>query len=124
MRNVENGFEMMPSAELHNNKISLYLNDDLPEAGFYELLQNDSVKSVLAWNESRIESQMDFAGKLDVEKAFKQAGLNVAAVLDAADFATNDLVDAMAHQSSIWKWFVLMALLALLGEVLVLRLWK
>lgn len=124
MRNVENGFEMMPSAELHNNKISLYLNDDLPEAGFYELLQNDSVKSILAWNESRIESHMDFAGKLDVEKAFKQAGLNVAAVLDAADFATNDLVDAMAHQSSIWKWFVLMALLALLGEVLVLRLWK
>lgn len=124
LRNVENGFEMMPSSELHANKISLYLNDDLPEAGFYELLQNDSVKSVLAWNDNRIESRMDFVGKPDVEKAFRQAGLNVAAVLDAADFATNDLVDAMAHQSSIWKWFVLMALLALLGEVLVLRLWK
>ena len=124
MRNLENGFEMMPASELHNNKINLYLNDDLPEAGFYELLQNDSVKSVIAWNENRIESHMDFVGKQDVEKAFKQVGLNVAAVLDASDFATNDLVDAMAHQSSIWKWFVLIALLALLGEVAVLRLWK
>ena len=124
MRNLENGFEMMPASELHNNKISLYLNDDLPEAGFYELLQNDSVKSVIAWNENRIESHMDFVGKQDVEKAFKQAGLNVAAVLEASDFATNDLVDAMAHQSSIWKWLVLIALLALLGEVAVLRLWK
>ena len=124
IRNVENGFEMMPSSELHNNRISLCLNDELPEAGFYELLQNDSVKSVIAWNENRIESHMDFVEKTDVEKAFKQAGLNVVAVLDAADFATNDLVDAMAHQSSIWKWFVLVALLALLGEVAVLRLWK
>lgn len=124
LRNVENGFEMMPSSELHNNKISLYLNDDLPEAGFYELLQNDSVKSVLAWNDSRIESRMDFVEKTDVEKAFEQAGLNVAAVLNASDFATSDLVDAMAHKSSIWKWFVLIALLSLLAEVCVLRIWK
>lgn len=124
MRNVENGFEMMPSAELHNSKISLYLNDDLPKAGFYELLQNDSVKSVLAWNENRIESHMDFIEKTDVEKAFKQAGLNVVGVLDAADFATSDLLNVMAHQSSVWKWFVLIAFLALLSEVSVLRLWK
>lgn len=124
LRNVENGFEMMPSSELHANKISLYLNDDLQEAGFYELLQNDSVQSVVAFNENRIESHMDFTDPSDVEKSFRQAGLNVAAVLNPADFAANGLVDAMAHQSSIWKWFALIALLALLGEVAVLRLWK
>lgn len=124
LRNVENGFEMMPSSELHANKISLYLNDDLQEAGFYELLQNDSVQSVVAFNENRIESHMDFTDPSDVEKSFRQAGLNVAAVLNPADFAANSLVDAMAHQSSIWKWFALIALLALLGEVAVLRLWK
>jgi len=48
----------------------------------------------------------------------------VAAVLDTADFATADLVESMAHQSSQWKLFALIALLALLGEIAVLRFWK
>ena len=46
------------------------------------------------------------------------------AVLDVDDFSGNDLMQAMARQSSIWKCFVLLALLALAGEVAVLRFWK
>ena len=67
---------------------------------------------------------MDFADRSAIEPAFKKAGFNVAAVLDTSDFATADLVEAMAHQSELWKWFALMALLALLGEIAVLRFWK
>ena len=95
-----------------------------PNAGFYDLLVNDTVNRVTAWNESRVESKMVFADRDDIEPRFKKAGFNVAAVLDTSDFATADLVEAMAHQSSHWKLFALIALLALLGEILVLRFWK
>ena len=67
---------------------------------------------------------MDFAERDDIEPQFKKAGFNVAAVFDTSDFATAELVEAMAHQSSQWKLFALIALLALLGEILVLRFWK
>ena len=117
-------FELMPASEVRNGKVYLYLNDNLPAAGFYDLLVNDSVNRVTAWNESRVESEMDFLDRDEVSKAFDQAGFNVAAVLDTSDFANADLVEAMAHQSSHWKIFALIALLALLGEVLVLRFWK
>ena len=122
--NSERSFEQMPASEVRNGKVYLYLNDNLPSAGFYDLLVNDSVNRVTAWNESRVESRMDFVDRDEVSKAFAKAGFDVAAVLDTSDFATADLVEAMAHQSSQWKLFALIALLALLGEIAVLRFWK
>ncbi len=122
--NAERTFELMPASEVRNGKVYLYLNDNLPESGFYDLLVNDTLNRVTAWNESRIESKMVFADRNDIEPQFKKADFNVAAVLDTSDFATADLVEAMAHQSSQWKLFALIALLALLGEIAVLRFWK
>ena len=122
--NAERTFELMPASEVRNGKVYLYLNDNLPESGFYDLLVNDTLNRVTAWNESRIESKMVFADRNDIEPQFKKAGFDVAAVLDTSDFATADLVEAMAHQSSQWKLFALVALLALVGEIAVLRFWK
>ena len=122
--NFDRSFELMPASEVRNEKVYLYLNDNLPAAGFYDLLVNDSLNRVMAWNESRVESKMNFVERDEVEKTLTKAGFNVAAVLDTSDFATADLVEAMAHQSSQWKIFALIALLALLGEILVLRFWK
>ena len=122
--NEDRSFETMPASEMRANKLCLFFADNLPEAGFYELRQNDSLLRVMAWNEDRQESRMDFAAPSEIEETFKQSGLQVSAVLDVADFANDDLVQAMAHQSKLWRWFVLLALLALLGEVAVLRFWK
>lgn len=122
--NEDRSFELMPASDVRNGKVYLYLNDNLPEAGFYDLLVNDTLNRTTAWNESRVESRMDFAARDEIEPAFKKTGFDVVAVLDTTDFATSDLVEAMAHQSSLWKIFALIALLALLGEIAVLRFWK
>lgn len=124
LRNNDATFEMMPSQEVRNNRVCLFIHDDLPTAGFYDLVMQDSVCHVLAWNDSRSESELRFADKAEIVKAFRNVGLEVMAVLDADDFANHDMVEAMAKKSSIWKWFVLLALLALAGEIAVLRFWK
>ena len=79
-----------------------------------------STLRVMAWNDSRLESELDFCSQDQVEQAFREAGLGVGAVLEASDFARHDLMQAIAHRSTLWRWFVLLALLALVGEVLVL----
>ena len=124
IRNEDGSFEMMPSHEVRNNRMCVYFQDDLPEAGCYSLVINDSVRSVMAWNDSRLESDMHFVDKEDIGKVFENHGLEVAAVLDPDAFTNHDLVEAMARKSSMWRWLVLLALLALAGEVAVLRFWK
>ena len=124
VRNEDGSFMMMPAHEIRNNRMIVFFHDDLPEAGFYELAMHDSVYHVMAWNDSRVESELDFADSETVAKAFKEAGFDAVTVLRADDFANRDVVLAMARQSSIWKWFVLLALIALAAEVTMLRFWK
>ena len=117
-------FDALPSYETRNNRLFVYLGGDLQEAGFYDLVVNDSVRHVMAWNDSRLESEMEFYSQDQVEQAFREAGLAVEAVFEVGDFAHHDLMQAVARKSIWWRWFVLLALLVLVGEVAVLRFWK
>ena len=124
IRNEDGSFELMPAHELRNNRVCVFFQDEIPASGFYELRKMDTVCHLMAWNDSRLESEMDFANSTGLKAAFEKAGLPVLAVMAPDEFAGHDLMEAMAKKSTLWKWWVLVALLALLGEVAVLRFWK
>lgn len=124
IRNEDGSFEMMPAHELRNNRVCVFFQDEIPTAGFYELRKMDTLCHVMAWNDSRRESELRFADAKELKEAFAKAGLPVLAVMSADEFAGHDLMEAMAKKSGQWKWWVLLALLALAGEVAVLRFWK
>ena len=88
--------------------------DELPElgeAGFYEVTQTDSVRHLMAWNDSRLESDLKAADDATIERLFKDAGMEMTASTDT-------------QKSTLWRWLVLLALVAVLGEIAVLRFWK
>ena len=89
----------------------LFPDDEMPEAGFHEVASADSVKRVTAWNDSRMESEMAFADDASIERLFEDAGLEISTV-------------AEARKSNLWRWLVLLALLAVIGEILILKYWK
>ena len=123
LRSEDGSFEVSPARELRNNRVTVFFQDDLPEAGFYDLVI-DTVWKVLAWNDSRLESEVDVVDNETIERRFKEVGADVAAVLDVDAFQGNDLVQAMARKSTLWRWLVLLALVAVLGEIAVLRFWR
>nr|MCR5014503.1 hypothetical protein [Bacteroidales bacterium] len=124
IRNEDGSFELMPAHELRNGRVCVFFMDEFPEAGFYELRKMDTVCHLMAWNDSRLESDMDFADEATLEAGFEEAGLPVLAVMAPEEFNGNDLVEAMAKKSTLWKLWALIALLALAGEVAVLRFWR
>lgn len=124
VREPNSSFEMIPSVEMRNNKVVLFLDEDLPTSGFYDVCKGDVVLMKTAWNDSREESRMSF---LDAEKALKilkDNGLNVASVIKDDDFSSDAVIDSLTGKSSLWKYFIIISLLAMLIEILVLRFWK
>ncbi|MCR5645900.1 MAG: BatA domain-containing protein [Bacteroidales bacterium] len=85
--------------------------EEITEAGFYEQTTADSVVKVQAWNDSRLESDMRFVDDETIASQFKAAGLEMSG-------------ETEAQKSSLWRWLVLLALLAVIAEISVLRFWK
>ena len=88
-----------------------FYNDEMPEAGFYEQVSVDSVVQVQAWNDSRLESDMHYVYDEAIQSQLKDAGVIVSST-------------AEAQKSTLWRWLVILALIAVIGEISVLRFWK
>lgn len=121
----ENGlFEMYPVVEMKGNKTLMYFFEDLPSSGFYDIYKNGTYISTVAWNDDRKESQMSFYDKDEMLKLFADNRLNILATIDYDDISSGDITDVIVKESKIWKLFVIIALAALLIEILILRFWK
>jgi hypothetical protein len=120
-------FEMLPLVEKRNNLNYLYFFEDLPASGFYDIYKNDSYVRTVAWNDSREESKMTFCEKEELQKLLKDKKLNVLAMIDIVDtnnYRSGDALEVIVNEAAIWKVFILIALIALLIEILILRFWK
>ena len=120
-------FEMLPLVEKRNNLNYLYFFEDLPASGFYDIYKNDSYVKTVAWNDSREESEMSFCEKDELQKLLKDKKLNVLAMIDVVEtkhYESGDALEVIVNDAAIWKVFVVIALIALLIEILILRFWK
>ena len=124
----ENGmYEIFPIVENRNNINYLYFFEDLPSSGFYDIYKNEEYVKTVAWNDNRDESKMSFYDKEELSELLKDNNLNVfmmVSPVEAQGRASDDVVENIVNQSSLWKVFVVIALMALLMEILILRFWK
>ncbi|MGN0032259.1 MAG: BatA domain-containing protein [Candidatus Limimorpha sp.] len=124
IKEANTSFEMIPNVEMRNNKTMLFLSEELPNSGFYYVCKGNDVLIETAWNDSREESLMSFLDAEKVGEILKDNDLNVTSVINNVDFASDSSMDSLIGKSSLWKYFIVISLLAMLIEILVLRFWK
>ncbi len=79
---------------------------------------------LLAFNYQREESVMDFYDAEGLSEALEQAPLEFVQVMKAGEEDVHEVINTTLKQPAFWKLFIIFALLILLLEVLILRLWK
>ena len=122
---TDNGlYEMFPLIENRGGRNYLNFFEDLPSSGFYDIYKNDDFVKTVAWNDNRKESMMSFYDKEELNKLLKDSGLNILSMVDDDEMNSDDMMAVIVKGSSIWKIFVIVALIALLIEILILRFWK
>lgn len=111
---IQNSNEsFIPLQQIFNGKVKITCNDNPKTSGNYKVTSNNQNVTNLSFNYSRTESNLKNRGTLD--KNFKQES-SIAALLET--------VQANRTDSQIWKWFVLIALLFFIFEVLIQKLVK
>ena len=114
--------EFIPDQKTISSKVILGVNEGTREADFYSLYINpQEIIAKYAFNFDRKESDLQYFTKDDLAKNTNK-NLSVIDANEKANFT--DLVGERSQGISLWRWFIILALVALAIEQLLLRFWK
>ena len=114
--------EFIPEQKTIASRVVLGVGNVLKEAGFYNLyLDPQEVIRKFAFNFDRRESDLQYCSAEELA-SFQRANVSIISAGANADFT--DLVGERSQGISLWRWFVIMALIALAAEQLLIRFFK
>ena len=116
-------FEIMAEKIVRNNELFLTENNQVKEAGLYELLDADGkqVLQTLAFNYNRAESDVNLLEPEEIKNLFNDEGIKV---FEKSDIPLNTLIKQEENGKPLWRLFIWLALLFIAFEILLLRFWK
>ncbi|MBL7937535.1 MAG: BatA and WFA domain-containing protein [Bacteroidia bacterium] len=116
--------DVIPEHRSINNATTLFTQNQITEAGHYEVFENKSSIKDLAFNFDRKESDMNFMSQEDLQKQIDEKGLkNLSIILPNEKTLTNALQE-VNDGKKLWKLFLILALIFLVAEILIIRLFK
>jgi hypothetical protein len=119
--------EFIPNQKMQQGNLQMYVEGLVRTAGFYQLKDNqhnagiNGSQYVFAFNYNRKESEMKFNAPSDIKTL---AGSMDATVINPGNISLKKQVQELESGINVWKWFIWAALVFLLGETLITRLWK
>jgi hypothetical protein len=115
---VADKFEVIPEIRQSNGKTLLYTADQVKRSGFYDLRQADSLLSVIAFNDNRMESDMHYDEASDLNKIIDKQQINL---LDPAVDSMGSFVSAKNNGTELWKLCLILSVIFLAVEILLVR---
>jgi len=117
-------YSVIPGQSLKNGKLNISLDNINLQNGYYNLILNDSVISVFAFNYNRDESDMKFYNSNDINDLCEASSLKYYQILNPSDSNYTEVINALQKESDFWKLFIIFALSVIFMEILILRFWK
>ena len=116
--------DLIPEHRLVNNATTLFTQNQLTEAGQYEVVENTTVLKGLAFNFDRKESDMNFYTKEDLQKQIDEKNIKNMLVIEPNEKTLTNALQEAADGKKLWKLFLLLTLTCLLIEIVIIRLLK
>jgi len=117
---AKGGQTVIPDARQQEGSTELFISDQLQETGIYELKKQDSVLSVLAFNDNRKESDMSYLAATELKQLFPQAGN----IWQPGAASIKGQVTELNFGLQLWKLCIILALIFLAAEILLVRYYK
>jgi hypothetical protein len=108
---------IIPDVKQQEGSTLLYVSDQLQETGLYELKKQDSIVSVMAFNDNRSESDLSYYSPSDLNKIIPDKGN----VIAATKGSVKDIVSQADFGVQLWKLCIILALIFLAAEIVLTR---
>ena len=116
--------DVIPEHRLVNNANTIFTQNQIIDAGHYEVFENNTSIKDLAFNFDRKESDMNFTTADDLQKQFDEKGLKNISIIQPNEKTLKNALQEVNDGKKLWKLFLILALIFLAAEILIIRLFK
>jgi len=114
-------FEVIPDLRQNENLSQLYLADQVKESGNYQLVKNDSLITVLAFNDVGTESDMSYASDAQIREVFSNQKIDM---LNTDSGHLKNTIKSIERGTPLWKVCLILSLVFFAAEVFLIRFYK
>ena len=108
----------IPSQQVFQNKVKITTKEQPSEAGFYNIQRKKEINEIIAFNMPKEESILQF---LDISNLKDESNdINISSSISTAFQKMNKKNEVQW----LWKWFLALAIVSLLLEILILKFYK
>jgi hypothetical protein len=115
---VNSASSFIPQQQTYQNKVTITTKDNPTDAGFYHIIRKKDTLQTIAFNNPKEESLLQF---LDIN-TLKDTNSAINFSSSIEDFFINLNNKNEVHW--LWKWFLTLAIVSLLLEILILKFYK
>ncbi|NNC82346.1 MAG: hypothetical protein HKN79_02115 [Flavobacteriales bacterium] len=114
----------IPEQRILGAETYFYDRGQVESDGVYDILSEDEVVAQVAYNYDRSESRMEFISESEVSDELERNGILDFDFIDPSSLnSRSPLIDGLAGRS-LWREFLLLALLFLVIEIILLKFWR
>ena len=124
LKGEQPGFEIIPEHKYINSHLEVMFHNQIKQAGNYQLLADKKAVAAVSFNYDRNESRLDFFTFKELEHEIKDKQLTNFSLIESGKKHLGLLIKEINQGIRLWKLFVILAMIFLLGEVVLIRLWK
>jgi hypothetical protein len=121
LKSLADNFDVIPEMNRMGNGINIFVRGQVNNAGNYQLFNGATPVAGLSFNYNRNESDLECLSKDQLKALVNKAKMPGMSVLETTNKPVNQLLDEINHGISLWKWFVILALVCLIAEAILLR---
>lgn len=116
--------DIIPEQRTLNAKLQLKFHNEVSSAGFYKLMQDKNQLASIAFNYNRQESDLEFYEPEGLKIVAEESGLSSFNILSQSNESLSKTLKNINQGISLWKYFIVLALVFLGFEILFLRILK
>jgi len=121
---LDNDFEMIPQIVGAGNMVNVFVGNQIPMAGNFNLKSENTILSSLAYNYNRGESDLSCNSIEVIELMLSKSHLDTFKVLKTGEKPLNEVIAKINSGIQLWYYFIWIVLLFLLAEILLIRFFK
>ncbi|MBI4930480.1 MAG: BatA domain-containing protein [Bacteroidetes bacterium] len=120
----ENNFEIIPENRIVDLQPTIFVHDQIKNAGNYNLFAGVENISGISFNYNRKESDLSRYSPDELISLYEKSNLKNFSLIDAGENDISKVLADIRQGKKLWKWCILLVLIFLATETALLRLWK